>query len=212
MTALCTNCTQAPRFPNQGRTLPWEGHAAKFGGVQVTRSARCPSDAAVKFTALPGAELPLEVAPQRQAGSRAARGADASRRPGVRRHPSPQARGTRCSAAAHPGGLALSEPRNPLRSVLIPSQPGPARLDTPLPSGRVEEAKNGAISGASVTCQPLEKGPVGGPGGAPRGLGGGACEALGATYGRERAGAWWQSQRRVASRSTGKGAKPRKRL
>jgi len=163
MTPVCTKCTQALRFPNQGRTLPWERHAAKFGGAQVARFTRCPADASVKFTALSPAELPLEVAPKRQPGSRAAQSENASTEPGGRRRPSPQARSTRYPAAAHPGGPCPSGPRSPLRSVLIASQQAPARLDTPLPSGRVEEAKNGVISRASVLCQPLEKGPVGGP-------------------------------------------------
>jgi hypothetical protein len=195
MTALCRECAQARCFPNQGRTLPRQRHAAKFGGVWLTRSARCPADAAVKFTALAAAELPLEVAPRRQAGSRAAQGDDASIRPGRCRRPAPQARDPRSSATPHPRGFHFLRPRSPLHSVLIASQLGLARLDTPLPSGRVEEAKNGAISGASVTCRPLQKGRIAGPTGAAKGPRRGTLRGVRSDSRKRASGQWWQERR-----------------
>jgi hypothetical protein len=65
--ALGTNCGARRYFPNQGSALPLLRCAAKFGGALALRATRCRSDAAVKFTPLAPAALPLEVAPGRQA-------------------------------------------------------------------------------------------------------------------------------------------------
>ena len=153
----CTKCTADCRFPNQGRSLPPPGHAAKFGGAPAPQPTRCPTDAPVKFTPLAPAALPLEVAPQTQTrvqkgegeGSSAeglCGGADASLR-WERGTPSPV-------GATAPTGV------HPQQGVRTPTHVGSVRLDTPLFSGRVDEAKNSANPGASEICRQLQRGLV----------------------------------------------------
>ena len=160
MSALCRKCTATQGFPNQGIALPRERHAAKFGGSLAPRATRCPADAAVKFTPLPPAALPLEVAPGRQAKGRAAcvHGASGSV---CHRHKLRPAKPWRRLPRLRASSMAPV--RSALRGVPIASHLGSVRLDTPLFSGRVEVAKNDANPGASEIRHQLHKGLV--PGG-----------------------------------------------
>jgi hypothetical protein len=157
MRAGCTNCTAARSFPNQGRELPPHGHAAKFGGAHAPRPTRCPTDAPVKFTPLAPAVLPLEVAPPPQGRSERAAWDGASGRSGARLGTTPlRVAGEPSLSWVRPSGSAC----NPRRGMKIGSHWGSVRLDTPLFSGRVEEAKNIANPGASEICHQLRQGLV----------------------------------------------------
>jgi hypothetical protein len=154
VSALRRKCTATQGFPNQGRVLPCGRHAAKFGGALVPRATRCRADAPVKFTALPLAGLPLEVAPRRQAGEEAACVCGASRLGSAFYGP----------PRAYLEQEATPEPRragrssgSSLRGVPIPSHLRPWWLDTPLFSGRVEVAKNDANPRASEICRQLHR-------------------------------------------------------
>ena len=153
----CTKCTADCRFPNQGRSLPPPGHAAKFGGAPAPQPTRCPTDAPVKFTPLAPAALPLEVAPPLQRSSKRAAWDGASGPGAVRPRTTPvRVAGELPLPCTRPSGRTC-EPR---RDVQIGSHLGSMRLDTPLFSGRVKEAKNIANPGASEICHQLRQGLV----------------------------------------------------
>jgi hypothetical protein len=198
MMAGCKNCVADRRFPNQGRGLPPQGHAAKFGGVPVPQPTRCPTDAPVKFTPLAPAALPLEVAPLRQGRSEGAAwdGACRSWRGGRRTTPVRVGEGV-------PRGWALPSGHRgaPRWGVPNGSQLGSVRLDTPLFSGRVEEAKNIANPGASEIWRQLRQGLI--PGG--RAVAGRPhSPVLRRDWGRLlRAGEGIDGEKRAASRSPG---------
>jgi len=153
----CTNCTADRRFPNQGRGLPPHGHAAKFGGAPAPRPTRCPTDASVKFTPLTPAGLPLEVAPppQRRSKNSAPDGASGSWCDEAGTTPVRVAGGL-LMPRAWPSGSDF----DPRRGVQMGSHLGSVRLDTPLFSGRVEEAKNIVNPRASEICRQLHQGLV----------------------------------------------------
>jgi len=117
MSALCRKCTATQGFPNQGRALPRERHAAKFGGSLAPRATRCPADAAVKFTPLPPAALPLEVAPRRQAKGRAACAHGASGSVCHRHKLRPASRGGGCLAYRPAPWLRSAAPCGACRSL-----------------------------------------------------------------------------------------------